>query len=94
MSYTILSAKYSNHDGTAILAMTAESGSILVTQSPGKKEKWDALQAWVAAGGVIAPFSTQASEKQRDPLAELDKLKSTLIAKTVISESDLSEAKA
>jgi hypothetical protein len=37
MSITIVSANYSNADHTVILAMTNESCSVLITQSPPRK---------------------------------------------------------
>lgn len=76
------------------MAITEEFGSVLITQSPGKAEKWAALQEWIGKGGSIEPFAAQTPEKQRDPLAELDELKAALIAKNVISESDASLASA
>lgn len=77
---TIVSARFSNPDGTAVLAMTEEFGSVLITDSTGKAEKKAALDAWVAAGGVIAPFVVRAAVKQRDLAAEIDAIKAQLAA--------------
>jgi hypothetical protein len=77
---TIVSARFSNPDGTAVLAMTEEFGSVLITDSTGKAEKKAALDAWVAAGGVIAPFVVRATVKQRDLAAEIDAIKAQLAA--------------
>jgi hypothetical protein len=91
---TILSAKYSNADQTAVIAMTEESATVLITQSPGKAEKWAALQDWIARGGAVAPFVTRAAVKPRELSSELDSLKAALVAKGYISESDIaSDAK-
>jgi hypothetical protein len=89
MSITILSAQFSNADGTAIRAMTQESGSVLITQSPGKAEKWAALQAWIAKGGTVAPYVAQPAPARRDLTADVDRMKAALIAKGYISESDI-----
>lgn len=45
-----------------------------------KPEKQAALGAWVAAGGVIAPFVPPASLQKRDVAAEVNALKSTLLS--------------
>jgi hypothetical protein len=90
----ILSARYSNPDHTAVIAMTEESGAVLVTQSPGKADRWAALQAWIAKGGTVADYVAPVTKKARDPLAEFDKLKAALISKGAISDDDLSAQEA
>lgn len=89
MSLTILSAKFSNADRTAIMALTEESGSVLITQSPGKAEKWAALQDWVSRGGTIAAYVAPVVPVVRDQLSELDKLRAALIGKGVVTADDL-----
>jgi hypothetical protein len=83
---TILSARYSNPDGSAVLAMTEEFASVLITDN--KPEKKAALDAWVAAGGVIASFVPPVSIQGRDVGSELDALKVALLSKGVIAAND------
>jgi hypothetical protein len=90
----ILSARYSNPDGTAVIAVTEEFGAVLVTQSPGKADRWAALQAWMAKGGTVTDYVPPVTKKVRDPLAEFDKLKAVLISKGAISDADLSAQEA
>jgi hypothetical protein len=84
---TILSAKYSNPDGTAVLAMTEEFASVLITAN--KAEKLESLQRWVDAGGVIAPFVPPAAVRARDVASEFEALKSALTSKGVIAADDI-----
>jgi hypothetical protein len=49
-----------------------------------KPEKQATLDAWVAAGGVIAPFVPPVSVQKRDIAAEINALKSALLSKGVI----------
>lgn len=90
---TIISAKFSNPLGTAVVAVTEESGSVLITQSPGKAEKWAALQAWIAAGGVVelfVPSATPASPP--DPVVELAGIKGLIVEKGIVSQAELDDA--
>ena len=84
---TILSARYSNPDETAVLAMTEEFASVLITNN--KPEKQATLDAWVAAGGFIAPFVPSVVVKARDVAVEIDALKSALVSKGVIATDDV-----
>lgn len=84
----ILSARFSSPAGDAVIAVTADSGEVLITQSPGKAAKWAALQDWIKKGGQVAAFVPAQRNMPRDPLAELDKLRAALVAKNVIDSSD------
>ena len=46
-----------------------------------KPEKQATLDAWVAAGGVIAPFVPPASLQKRDVAAGVNALKSVLLSR-------------
>jgi hypothetical protein len=90
----IISAKYSNPDRTAVIAITEDRGAVLITEAPGKADKWAALQAWIAKGGTVSDYVAPVAKKARDPLAEFDKLKAVLISKGAISDADLSAQEA
>jgi hypothetical protein len=67
--YTIVSAEFANADGTAVRALTSEAGELLITQSPGKADRWAALEKWVSTGGKIAPF-TRSLEPETARIAQ------------------------
>lgn len=54
--YTILAARATN-DPEAIIIETAESGAVVVSQRD-RPKLWAKLQAWIAAGGTIAPMTS------------------------------------
>jgi len=89
MSLTITSARFANPDGTAIELQTAESGAVIAVNRPNRKEAWDAMQAWIAAGNTPAAFVAPTVQRGRDAAAELDALKARLIAKGVLTAQDL-----
>jgi hypothetical protein len=85
--FTIVSARYSNSDGTAVLAATTESGSVLITSN--KPEKQAALDAWVLAGGIISEFVPSAVVPNRDLASELGALRAALLSKGLIDDEEL-----
>lgn len=89
--YTFLSAEYSNPDGTAITAKTAEARSVVVTEK--QSDRWAAFQKWIASGGTVGPYVDHDAEQRAKAAAESEQEKKrkalldALLAKGVTPES-------
>jgi hypothetical protein len=53
MTVTVLSATWANPANTRVLINTAERGTVLLHSG---RPEWAKFQAWIASGGVVAPF--------------------------------------
>jgi hypothetical protein len=89
--YTILSAVYTNGEGTAVMAQTAEAGRVLC--SPNKADRWAALEKWTAAGNAIGPFVPPAPPPAApDPAAQVAALRQLMIDKSVATAAEIDAA--
>jgi hypothetical protein len=89
--YTIQSAQFVNAELTAIVLRTAESGAVLISEID-RPALWAHALEWISKGNTVQAYVAPVVEQPRDPIAELDKLTSALIAKSVVSEGDITLA--
>lgn len=77
MSYTILSARMGNQDGTAVVLQTGDAGEVHLdlTRLPddphvNNREARAAYEAWRAAGNAAAPFAPPPSPTKAVRIAQ------------------------
>jgi hypothetical protein len=87
MRYTIRAARYANPEGSLVEVQTEEEGAVMTMRQ--RQESWQALQEWLARGGAIASHTEVTKERRRDLAAKLDKLKSALVSRSLVTAEDV-----
>ena len=86
---TILSASYADIDGDTVLIGTSNDGYVYVQDITNLNDPYAvALSAWVAAGGVIAPYDPPLIVPELDRVAFCE----ALITAGILTEADAESA--